>query len=67
MLRDLMPRTMEFIAEPQISATEAATLDDRIGLVLTAIEGETIPGRLLERAAALQEALAEQKQKQTPN
>ena len=62
-----MPRTMEFVAEGQNFAAKAATLDDRIKLMLAAIEGETVPNRLLELALALQSALAEQNQKQTPS
>jgi hypothetical protein len=36
---------------------DIATLDDRIGSILTDIEGEKVPGRLLELATALQHAL----------
>ena len=62
-----MPRTTELVAEGQNSASEAVSLDDRIKLVLAAIEGETVPDRLLELGMALEQALAERKQKLRPN
>jgi hypothetical protein len=62
-----MPRTTEFVVESRNSAAEAVTLEDRMELVQAAVEAEPVPLRLLQQAVALQQALEERKQKQTPN
>lgn len=58
-----MPRIMEPTLEAEAVAVDPATLEAQVRLILTAIEGETVPDRLLELAIALQSALAQQKQK----
>ncbi len=62
-----MARNLEAASEAEIVRSGPAALDDDVMLLLTAIEGETVPDRLLELATALQGALAEQKQRRTPN
>jgi hypothetical protein len=62
-----MPRIENYPPEGQDALLEPSTLDHRVRLILAAIEGERVPERLLELATALQKALAEQKQKRTPN
>ncbi len=62
-----MPRNLEAASKNESVGSGPATLDNHVMLLLTAIEGETVPDRLLELATALQSALAEQKQKRSPN
>jgi hypothetical protein len=46
---------------------DISTLDDRIAALLTEIEQEKLPERLLELASALQEALQFHRRRQSPN
>jgi hypothetical protein len=48
-------------------AGEVLSLNDRIAAILTEIERETVPARLLELAAALQQALVLERQRSRPN
>jgi hypothetical protein len=59
------PDTAESDSERQ--KIDLATLDDRIAAILTEIEQEKVPERLLELASALQEALMFHRRRQSPN
>ena len=62
-----MARALEAAPGNESVISEPAGLDDHVKLLLTAIEGEAVPARLLELATALQSALVEQRQRRTPN
>jgi hypothetical protein len=63
-----MSRTTADIAENdrERQKIDISTLDDRIAALLSEIEQEKVPERLLELASALQEALLFQR-RQSPN
>ena len=62
-----MARNLEAASDNEAVRAGPAGLDDQVKLLLTAIEGESVPARLLELATALQSALVEQRQRRTPN
>lgn len=62
-----MARSTANIAEDGPYKIEISTLDDRIALILTAIEQEKTPERLLKLAEDLQAQLALRRQRAAPN
>ncbi|HVW57637.1 MAG TPA: hypothetical protein VHC00_18315 [Rhizobiaceae bacterium] len=54
-------------AEPSGETLDLETLDGRIASLLTAIEGEAIPERLLKLANELQSELLMRRQMKKPN
>jgi hypothetical protein len=64
-----MSRTTTDITERESERqkVDISTLDDRIAALLTEIEQEKVPERLLELASALQEALLLHRRRQSPN
>jgi hypothetical protein len=62
-----MARSTANIAESGPQKIEISTLDDRIASILTAIEQEKTPERLLKLAEELQAQLALRRQRAEPN
>jgi hypothetical protein len=64
-----MSRIMSDVTERESERqkVEISTLDDRIAALLTEIEQEKVPERLLELASALQEALLLHRRRHSPN
>lgn len=61
-----MSRPIADLVESQPTPPELSSLDDEIRNILSAVEAETAPERLLQLATELQNALVQRRQRQSP-